>query len=175
MTIPDSDQNFSYIYEKYFNRIYAYILQRVKNKQDCEDLVSQVFTKVYTKISSQREPDKTASWLFRIAHNEMIDFFRKRKRKNHFLTRLFKEQNSIDSYSPEQAFLAGEKNERIMQLMSILPDQKQEILILRFFGQLTNREIGEVIGKKESAIKMIVYRSIQQLRHEIQKEDKNNE
>lgn len=174
MTISSDQQAFSDLYKTYFNRIYAYIFRRVNNKQDCEDLVSQVFTKAFSKRRTQPEPDKIISWLFRIAHNETVDYYRKKGRKNTFLSRLFKEHNSVDSRSPEQVVLTDEKNNEIIQLLGVLPDDKQEILMLRFFGQLTNKEIGEVIGKKETAVKMAVYRSIQKLRQEVEKGEKKH-
>jgi len=154
---------FTQLYDVYFDRIYRYVYVRVRRQDVAEDLTQEVFIKALKAIGSYKI-GKTpfASWLFRIAHNQVIDHVRKHKKG--LETSLDEAPPSIGAEDPvaiiEQKFEVAELNAAIMELS---PAQ-QEVISLRFIADLPIAEVARVLDKSEGTVKALQFNATMSLR-----------
>jgi RNA polymerase sigma-70 factor (ECF subfamily) len=158
---------FGQLYEENFDRIYRYVVLRVRNQADAEDITQQVFLKALEKIGSYRWRGMPfASWLFRIAHNMVVDYWKKKSREK--VTAVAPEEidQMVDESSNGPATLAELKFD--MKQLSVaceqLSDGQREIISLRFAGGLSVAEAAKVMGKSEGAVKVLQHAALVKLR-----------
>lgn len=153
------------LYERYFDRVYRYVIARVNNSQDAEDIVSDIFVLVIKRLHQFRNNNKHsfAAWLFTIARHTIIDFYRRQGR--------LPTQVSIDDYAEQDTADAGldEKlirHERVAELRSLLqmlPKRRCEVVMLRYFGGLRNLEIAHILGIDERTVASHLSRGLNDL------------
>ena len=160
----DGNQSaFTQLYDMYFDRIYRYIYIRIRKQAESEDLTQEVFIKALNAIGDYKI-GKTpfAAWLFRIAHNQVIDHVRKYAKN--LETSLDEAPPSIGSEDPvattEQKFEIAELNAAMMEL----PPAQQEVISLRFGGELSVAECARTMHKSEGAVKALQHSAIVALR-----------
>jgi RNA polymerase sigma-70 factor (ECF subfamily) len=161
---------FAPIYERYVARIYYYCLRRLRSPEEAEDVTSIIFTRALQHIGSYRGGSVQA-WLFRIAHNELMNFFRSRRRKTAFIARLFLQTRDLQTDHPIEALIQSESQQQINRLILNLPDEQQELLALKIDGGLSAREIGAILGKSEGAVRVALHRIIEHIRMELGGDD----
>jgi RNA polymerase sigma-70 factor (ECF subfamily) len=157
---------FGQLYEEHFDRIYRYVVLRVRNQADAEDITQQVFLKALEKIGSYRWRGMPfASWLFRIAHNMVVDYWKKKSREKVVVAPDEIDQ-MVDESSNDPATLAELKFD--MKQLSVaceqLSDGQREIISLRFAGGLSVAESAKVMGKSEGAVKVLQHAALVKLR-----------
>ena len=156
------EEAFSALYEYYFDKIFRYVVFRIGNKEEAEDVTQQVFVKALHSISSYQERGLPfSSWLFRIAHNQMVDYLRKQKGKpvTDYDMTLIKD-SSDPALEVEQSF----ENERVMQAVQKLTEAQKTVISLRFTSELPIAEVARIMGKSEGAIKALQHEAIVTLR-----------
>jgi RNA polymerase sigma-70 factor (ECF subfamily) len=169
----DKSYELSYIFETYYKRIYNYIYYRINCHYTAEDLTSQTFEKVMTKIhtySGNKAPFEV--WLFSIARNIVNDYFRNEKKHKFFTLDAIKELISRDK-EPEDIVLDGEKNTNLLKALSILDSRERNIIAFKFGANLKNKEIAELLDITESNVAVILYRALKKLKKEIERGDIN--
>jgi RNA polymerase sigma-70 factor (ECF subfamily) len=155
---------FAEFYEQYLPKIYNYVSYRVADKFTAEDLTSTVFEKALAKFNTfDAEKASFSTWLFTIARNTVIDHYRVRN----------KEQNvenestvfiTVQSNSPEEDLVKEEDCRKLKTCVAQLNKQEQEIISLKFGGEMTNRQIAKMLGISDSNVGITLYRSIRKLR-----------
>jgi len=151
---------FGEIYNLYFQKIYRFIYYRVGNKEIAEDLAEEVFLKAFTKISSVKEDVAFAGWLYQIARNQVIDYYRQKKLTislDEIENTLEYESNVVDVINLEQ------QQKILLRFLKELTTEQQVVLKLKFFEDLNNGEIAEIMAKSEGAIRVIQHRAISKL------------
>jgi RNA polymerase sigma-70 factor (ECF subfamily) len=166
----EDPEAFGLLYERYVGNIYNYIYYRTGNHHDAEDLTARTFFRALKHVS--RYVDRGApfsAWLYRIAHNLVANWHRDRNRRqivslDDLVMRALKRE--------EPAALAEEREERdrLLDVIRRLPPERQQLLILKFVEQMSNAEIGEVMGRTEGAIKSLYHRTLVALRKELTNE-----
>jgi RNA polymerase sigma-70 factor (ECF subfamily) len=158
---------FGQLYEEHFDRIYRYVLIRVRNQADAEDITQQVFLKALESIGSYRWRGMPfASWLFRIAHNLVVDHWKKMSRQKVEAVALDEIDELAVGSSGDPAALA-ELSFDVKQLAAAcqqLTDGQREIISLRFAGGLSVAESAKVMGKSEGAVKVLQHAALVKLR-----------
>ncbi|MEK7630035.1 MAG: sigma-70 family RNA polymerase sigma factor [Patescibacteria group bacterium] len=157
------DKAFGELYDTYMPRIYRFIFLKVKRKQDAEDLSHQVFLSAWQNIQSYEfRGFPFSSWLYRIAGNAVIDYYRTWKNNASL-------DNMPEDYFSENPELA--KNvDAVMDIQFVktflhkLESDQQNVLIMKFVDDLSNKEIAEALGKKEGAVRVIQHRALKQLK-----------
>jgi RNA polymerase sigma-70 factor, ECF subfamily len=153
----------SRLYEVYFDRVYRYILLRVRNEAEAEDLAQQVFIKMLRSISGYKSQGVPfSSWLFRIAHNQVIDFYRQQGKK---ATVDIEGLQIADNRDDPQSEI--EKQVDIAELKKAtkkLTAAQQEVISLRFASELSIAECAGIMGKREGAIKALQHSAVLALR-----------
>jgi RNA polymerase sigma-70 factor (ECF subfamily) len=159
MLARDKPTAFAPLYERYFPRIYAYCLRRVGSTEEAEDLTSLIFTRALTGIRSYRGGSVVA-WLFRIAHNAVANHLRDRRPQLPLDTAA----HPLSGEDLSEGLVRAEEQLHLARLLAALPTEQREIVLLRLVGELTAKEIGAVIGKREGAVRVALHRIIHGLR-----------
>jgi RNA polymerase sigma-70 factor (ECF subfamily) len=161
---PDA---FREIYRFYFPRVYAYVASRVDSRKDAEDVVSDTFLDVVRSLRSfqYRGAGSFSAWVFRIAHNRVYQFYQ-RPPENLLLDDL-PEMHSPDPL-PDSQFLYREQRDNLHALIAALSPRRQEIIRLRYFGGLNNREIAEALDLDEHTIASHLSRALTDLQRKAQ-------
>ena len=172
--IAEDPDAFADIYDCYFPRIYKYIRFRVREEEAADEITSQVFENVLTKINTfNPERGSFTVWLFAIARNTVHDYHRSRKRRT--LTSSIEELMNLPdpNYQPEELLIKKDAYCELHSALAKLKDREREIVALKFTSGLTNRSIAKITGLKESNVGVILYRAMRQLRIELEgKEEK---
>jgi RNA polymerase sigma-70 factor (ECF subfamily) len=154
---------FAKLYDRFVTPIYRFVYFRVYNKCLAEDLTSQTFLKAVENIAGyDRNKGKFSSWLYRIARNLVIDYYRSRK-KTVELDETWEIPSDIDI---EDDLHKKDLAERLKELMDILSGEQREIVVLRLWQELPYSEIALIMGKSEAGCKMMFSRAIVKLRDE---------
>jgi len=147
---------FERLYNRYLPRVYAYVFHQTQDKHSSEDLVADTFMKAAQALASGRfrwrHERSFAAWLFRIAHNSVSDY-KAGSRKWGDLTPL-EEMPDVEANVPlpEEVFLRNEERVHLRRLIGTLSPRRQEIIMLKFFGELRNQEIAAVLGLGERTV-----------------------
>lgn len=157
------NEAFAQLYEAYFDKIYRYISFRVRNDMEAEDMTQQVFMKVLNSILSYKSQGVPfSSWVYRIAHNLVVDFMRQQNKKS-----------TVDIDGLQLVSLAEDPQEMIEKQIDVedlkkatqrLTASQQEVLSLRFAGELSIIECAQIMGKSEGAIKALQHSAVLALR-----------
>jgi RNA polymerase sigma-70 factor, ECF subfamily len=159
---------FGEIYRHYVRRIYNYHYRHTSNRVDAEDLTSRTFHKALRNLHRYQDKKGASfqSWLFRIAHNLVVNWYRDASRHPEVsMTAL--EPLTTERGNPSKTIEKAEERAWLLSLVDNLPEDRKTLIILKFVEQMTNAEIGEVLGKTEGAIKALYYRTLSSLRETV--------
>jgi len=155
-------QAFAQLYEEHFDKIYRYVALRIGDRAEAEDITQQVFLKALQSIASFRwKGIPFSAWLFRIAHNQVIDCQRKKTKQATVPI-----DDSAISFSSDPQLLV-EQSLNIEQLLSAakrLTEAQREVISLRFAGELPVTQVAKIMGKSEGAVKALQHSAIVALR-----------
>lgn len=162
---------FGALYERYVDRVYAYIYHRVSNTQEAEDLTARTFYRALSRLHTYEDRGYPFSaWLFRIAHNLVANWHRDRSRRRFLsLDRIWSHSHEDDT--PEHAVEQAERSNALWDAINRLPKDRRELIFYKFGSRLSNVEIGELMDKSESAIKSLYFRTLAALRSDLEKGD----
>lgn len=158
---------FGALYELYFERIYFFIVSRVRERATAEDLTSEVFHKALAKLASYEwRGTPFSSWLFRIAANAIADQFRRASRE---VPAPDDPPDTDASEVPSPKQLRNiESRAQLLQLVEKLPEVQRRVIYERFVEQRNVREIAVMLRKSEGAIKQLQFRALQTLRAQME-------
>ncbi len=145
--------------EYVYSRIYSYVYYRVNHREDTEDLVSEIVLKLIRALPKQR--GNFNAWMYKIAKNAIIDFYRRRGVRSE--TSL----SEIPYDIPDQSTPVSEiilTKEKLRKALSILTEEQQRVIILKFIEGYTNPEIAETMGKSIGAVKLLQFRALKSLK-----------
>ena len=157
---------FSKLYNHYLTPIFRFVYFRVRSSEDAEDLSQHIFLKVWGALPEfGREGTSFSAWLYRIARNTVIDYWRKKKDiPLDPVSPIFHNQRDL-SNDPNQQAALKEDAEFLRSSLHILKEDQQTVLTLKFLEGLSNAEIAEIMQKSEGAIRQIQSRALKVLRH----------
>lgn len=159
---------FGEIYRHYVKRIYNYHYRHTSNRVDAEDLTSRTFHKALRNLHRyhDRKGASFQSWLFCIAHNLVVNWYRDTSRHPEVsMTAL--EPLVTERGNPSKTIERAEERAWLLSLVDGLPEDRKTLIILKFVEQMTNAEIGEVLEKTEGAVKALYYRTLSSLRETV--------
>ena len=167
----DNPDAFRELYRRYFPRVYAYVAYRVGRVWDAEDLTANIFVRVVESLErfEWRGDGSFAAWIFRIAYSEVGQFYRRQRREPISLDELPDIESS--ALSPDQAVLRKEQFARLRARIAALSPRRQEIITLRFFGELRNQEIAAVLGLDERTVASHLSRALEDLQRQYNDEE----
>jgi RNA polymerase sigma-70 factor (ECF subfamily) len=148
--------SFAQLYEANFERVYAFIVRRVQDRQEAEDLTAEVFHHALANIARfEWRGVPFAVWLFRIAANVITDRSRKMK-------------PTVDPGTADDLDQSNwreiERRATLFQLVNTLPEDQRSVIVKRFVEQKTVKDIATEFGRSEGAIKQLQFRALENLR-----------
>ncbi len=150
------------LYEENFDRIYRYIVLKIGDRTEAEDMTQQVFLNALKSITSfQWRGMAFSAWLFRIAHNQIVDYYRKKSKR---VTVPLDESLPAGDEDPEQVTVRKMEIAELVLATKKLTKAQQEVISLRFAGELSVAEAARVMGKSEGAVKALQHSAIAALR-----------
>ena len=156
---------FGAIYDIYAERVYQFILVRVGQPADAEDLLQQVFLKVVESLPRYEQRGfPFGAWVFRIARNAVIDFGRARRDLEHLGD---DDGWAIGPVQPGDLVERAADLDAIRVALGELTREQRDVIVFRFFGGLSHAEIGVLIGKREGTVRVIQHRALEALRRRI--------
>lgn len=165
------------LYDRYNKPIFRYLWARVSDRQLAEDLTGDVFTRMVTALPRYRSSSGTfQAWLYRIAHNLLIDEYRKDRSKHEISLDEIEYFRNPD-HGPEHITEKGLFIEHVRRGMQELDPVQQEILALRFINGLPLQEVATIMGKSVGAVKIAQHRALKELRGilHLEESEVNNE
>ncbi|GIK28847.1 MAG: RNA polymerase subunit sigma-24 [Chloroflexi bacterium] len=160
---------FGELYERYVKRIYNYIYFRTGSPHDAEDLTSRVFFRAMGHIDSYTDRGiPFQAWLYRIAHNLTANWHRDQGRRKIVALEDYIASELV-SDSPDRSVEEQEEVDRLRAIVKTLPEERQQLLTLKFVEGLSNAEVGAIMDRTEGAVKSLYHRTLLTLRDEMQK------
>ncbi len=161
---------FGVLYEKYVRKIYNYIYCRTGNRHDAEDLTSRTFHRALANIDRYESKGLPFSaWLYRIAHNLVANWLRDRSRHPAVsldqLDSIGRRSTDAIEYQAE----VNEEREALLEAIRRLHSDRQQLLVLKLMEGMSNAEIGQVLGRSVGAIKSLYFRTLIELREDLEK------
>jgi RNA polymerase sigma-70 factor (ECF subfamily) len=152
---------FARIYEHYYQDIYNFVYYRSPSTHVAEDLTSEVFLRALESIDSYVfRGVPLSAWLFRIARTTVALYYRDQPKPT---TLPLKEELLPTEAGPDDVFDMGLTKKQLAQALSKLTEEQQEVIILKFVDELSNAEVGQVLGKSEGAVKSLQHRALSSL------------
>lgn len=176
MTIPDTklvDQAakgdkgaFGSLYERYLDEIYRYVFFRLFNHQEAEDLTETTFLKAWEALPKSRKKIKNfRAWIYRIAHNLIVDEIR----KNHPEMLEGDAVVQKDNFNIENLVEREQENQALVRAIAQLENNYRQVIVLRFFNQISHAEAAEILDIDEGHVRVLQYRGLKRLRKLLEK------
>ncbi|MGE5297795.1 MAG: RNA polymerase sigma factor [Acidobacteriaceae bacterium] len=158
------EKAFGLIYDHFRERIYRFIYFRVGHKELAEDILSDTFVKAWQRLSDLNSPEALSSWIYRVAKNNIIDYYRIKR-----VTVSIEEieevtENLTDEADPVDSTNISIEQRVVLELMDQLPEDQRQIIAYKFFEDLTNQEIASIMNKTEVSVRVIQHRAINKLK-----------
>ncbi len=167
----DYEQAFEEAYQRYYTKMFAYIYSRVGNVETTKDLVAEVFEKAFLKGHAVREAGAYATWLFMIAKNVVIGHYRRQKREMKGIDKIKESVWLSEGPSdPEHGALRRESVSSLLRHLRRLSQRDQELLALKFEGELSYAEIRGILGLSEVNVRVAIFRALKRLRTIMEKD-----
>ena len=153
---------FGALYRRYLDRVYGYCFYLLGDHHDAEDVTERTFVAALAAIDRYRDEGATfRAWLFRIAHNQLANALRTRQR--HRTTALDVVPEPMTHADPAGLLSLAEEARGLRRALEQLPDDRRQVVVLRFVDGLTAREIGAVLGRSQGAVRVLQHRALRQL------------
>ncbi len=158
-----SKDSFGVLYDYYSPKIYRFIYLKTANHSETEDLTHEVFLSAWQNLPRyQHRGFPFSSWLYQIAKNSVIDFYRTSK-KNLQIESVDEELVKVN-FPYSEILDASMELEKLKKLIASLKPDYQDILIMRFVDDLTNEEMSAALNKSQGAIRLIQHRALKELK-----------
>ncbi len=168
LVIAKNQRAYQELMRRYQIKLYSYLYRLIRDKEESEDLLQGIFMKVYGNIKSFDTRRKFSSWIYRIAHNEAVNFLKKRSRRH--LISIEDIQSSKDKLeiidigkSPIDAWIGKELKKEMQEALEKLPPKYKEVLMLRYYYDKSYEEMSEVLGKPVNSVGTLLNRAKKKL------------
>jgi RNA polymerase sigma-70 factor (ECF subfamily) len=163
----DDAEAFGELYKRYVKKIYNYIYYRTNNHHDAEDLTARVFYRALGHIDTYTDRGiPFSAWLYRIAHNLVANWHRDRGRRQIISLEDYVGSN-MQEEAPEHQVESDEEEQALLDALRTLPEDRQQLIILKYIERMSNAEIGEIMERTEGAVKSLYHRTLLALRKEM--------
>ena len=162
-TIEHKEARLASIYEECYGKITNYAYAKIGNRFEAQDIAGEVFLRALKSLESYKEQGTPMQvWLFKIARNLIIDYYRKAAKSK---TVPIDNVKIADNSNPADEIEKRDNFARVSKVMEQLTDGQREVLELRFLSELTSKEVGIIIGKSDGAVREMQRVAIEKLRH----------
>lgn len=154
-------KRFAKLYDRYFDRVYAFALTRTRDRTAAEDVTAETFRQALENLPRfEWRGVPFSAWLFRIAANAAADHFKRLSRES-----ALPEELNIEEESWETRLIEVETRARLFELVQRLPKDQRRVIFMRFGEEKRVREVADALGRSEGAVKLLQHRAMQTLRN----------
>ncbi len=153
-------QAFQTFYQENLSLIYRYVYSKVGNREEAEDLTSQIFIKAVRGIDTGRGPLSLKKWLFQVARTTIADYWRAYYRVSTSSLEELLEAGWVGPAEEEQMAISSRQTERVQRILQALPEQYREILTCRFLLHLSIKDTAMQTGLSEANVKVLQFRAL---------------
>ena len=159
---------FKEIVDSYSERLYWHVRRFLCSHEDTDDLLQEIFIKIWTSLSTFRGESQLYTWIYRIATNESLNFLQKQKIRA--ALRFEDITARLDEKIDEDTGVSGDEAQKaLMKAMSRLPSKQKTVFIMRWFDDLSYEDISEILGTSVGALKASYHFAQEKIRAEIEK------
>lgn len=160
---------FGEIYDVYFVPIHRYVYYKI-SEEHVDDVVGTVFIKAWSRLKKYRKTKYSfGSWLFRIAHNTVIDHYRTHRDFYELEDRI---ADNNEKMNPERLAEQTLNGERVQRALSTLGGKYQEVVLLKYMNELSNREVAKIMNTNESNVRTLQFRAIKKLKAVLEEQER---
>lgn len=160
----DDDSAFAELYNYYFPRVYNYVHYRVNDFHICDDLTSQIFEKLFSRLKYyQAGKAAFSAWLFSIARNTIADYYRSQARTRCTSLEITAEITNFE-LDPSDIVTFNETQQHLIKALASLTQRERDIIALKFWSGSSNKDIAILVGISESNTAVILFRAMRRLR-----------
>jgi RNA polymerase sigma-70 factor (ECF subfamily) len=161
------------ITNRYQGKLFAYLYRLIGDKDEAEDLLQNVFIKAYRNLGSYDTSRKFSSWIYRIAHNEAVNFIKRKSLKRFIsLENITSVKDKLESASVEdnahESWIRKETSKEVDDAIKKLPLKYRQVLVLRYYSDKSYEEISEILGKPVNTVGTLIKRAKDKLSVELE-------
>ena len=158
------NEAFSLLLNKYQQKVYWHIRRMVIDHDDADDLVQDVFIKVWKYLGNFRSDSQLYTWLYRIATNECITFLNKKKQKNNIPLDDVS-YDLADKFAEGDSFTGDKIQRKLQEALLTLPDKQRLVFNMKYYDDLKYEEISEITGTSVGALKASFHLAVKKIEH----------
>ena len=149
---------FQVLYKRYSGKVYGKCVSLLKEESLAQDAAQEIFTKIFLNLSKFSERSKFSTWIYSITYNYCIDYLRRRKKEKKLFTAEMENAPDMAEEVPDTELLEMEVG-RLKVVLEKIPEGDKAILMMKYQEEMSIKEIAEILGKTESAVKMKIKRA----------------
>ena len=153
-------QEFQTFYQENLGLIYRYVFSKVGNREEAEDLTSQIFIKAVNGVDHERGPQSTQKWLFQVARTTIADYWRVHYRVSTSSLEELLEAGWEGPAEEEPSIISSRPVERVQRILQALPEHYREVLTCRFLLNLSIKETAVRMGLTDANVKVLQFRAL---------------
>lgn len=166
--------------DRYQKKLFIYLYRFIGNKEETEDLLQNVFLKVYKYCENFDTQRKFSSWIYRIAHNEAVNYIKRKSIKKFisledFVSSKDRIETKTDAKSPMEVWMSKELRKEMEDALKKLPDKYKEVLEMRYFSEKSYEEISKALKKPVNTIGTLINRAKKKLGSVVDASRKNRQ
>lgn len=170
--VKKTPDNYKEITVRYQGKLFAYLYRLIGDKDEAEDLLQNVFIKTYRNLDSFDTNRKFSSWIYRIAHNEAVNFIKRKSLKRFIsLENITSAKDKLESADLEdnahESWIRKETNKEVDEAIKKLPFKYRQVLVLRYYSDKSYEEISEILGRPVNTVGTLIKRAKDKLSVEL--------
>lgn len=169
--LEGNTEAFAHIVERYKVQIYNLMYRFSNTPEDAADLTQEVFCRAFERLGQYQERSQFFSWLYTLAMNHARDWYRKRNTRQVRMARFSADAKHNQALPGHESLESGQQATTLLAALETLPDDRREMVILRYRHEHSIRELAEIFEISESAVKMRLHRAIEELRNRLKDTD----
>lgn len=154
---------FDLLVKKYQQRVYWQVRKMVIDHNDTDDLVQDIFIKIWKNLDSFREDAKLFTWIYRIATNEVLSFLNRKKRR-YFLSLSSYEDHLYDKLQDDHFFTGDDIQKKFQKALLKLPPKQRLVFNMKYYEELKYNEISEILGTSVGALKASYHHAVKKIK-----------
>ena len=156
------EKGYRLLVSAYSKKIYWHVRRMVTDHDDANDVVQNVFIKIYRGLGEFRQDSKLYTWIFRIASNEAVSFIQEKYRRSRIA--LESDQAAYIKQLQADVWVDGNDTQRLLQLaIDTLPDKQKQVFVMRYFDELKYEEMEEILGTSTGALKASFHHAVKKI------------
>ena len=161
---------FHELVKQYQEKLYWHVRKIVMNHDDTDDILQNIFIKIWNNIDTFREESSIYTWMFRIATNESLTFIAQKKRRNIFLT---SDENSIliENLAADKYFEGSEIQMKLQKAILKLPEKQRIVFNMKYYDDIKYQQISEILGTSVGALKASYHHAVKKIQEYMQNDE----